>query len=114
MKKGADGFTLLEVLVAVAIFAILSTLAYGGLTHVLETRNRIEIEREKWRSLTLAFAQLEDDLAQVRSRSVRNIDGTTLPALKGQPVDSRALGEPSLEFTRDGLYLSSDSTAPDL
>jgi general secretion pathway protein J len=114
MKRHAQGFTLLEVLVAVAIFAILSTLSYGGLTHVLETRDRIETEREKWRALSIAFVQVEDDLAQVRARSVRDMLGGTLPAFKGQPVDSRALGEPSLEFTRDGLYLSPQSTAPDL
>ena len=43
----AAGFTLLEVLVAVAIFAVMSSLAYAGLAHMLEGRDRIESERDQ-------------------------------------------------------------------
>jgi general secretion pathway protein J len=110
----AAGFTLLEVLVAIAVFAVMSSLAYAGLTRMLEGRDRIEAEREKWRVVTLAFVQLEDDLAQVRPRGVRDNIGMALPGLRGQPVDPRPLGEPSLEFTRGGLYLAPESTTPDL
>lgn len=106
MIGGARGFTLLEVLVAVAVFAVLSSLAYAGLTHMLEGRDRIEAERERWRTIALAFAQLEDDLALVRARGVRDVDGSALPAFRGQPVDPRPLGEPSLEFTRAGVFIS--------
>jgi general secretion pathway protein J len=115
MKHGARGFTLLEVLVAVAIFAVLSALAYGGLTHILEGRSRIEAERDVWRSLSLAFVQIEDDLGQARARSVRDITGEPLPAFRGRGVpDTRAIAEPLLEFTRDGLYVAADGTTADL
>jgi general secretion pathway protein J len=114
MNRAARGFTLLEVLVAVAIFAVLSTLAYAGLTHMLEGRDRIEAERERWRALALAFAQLEDDLALARMRGVRDVDGSALPAFRGQPVDPRPLGDPSLEFTRGGVFVSGDGATTDL
>src|SRR5437868_2538676 len=98
------GFTLLEVLVAVAVFSVFSVLAYAGVTRIIEGRDRVEAERERWRTLTLAFAQMEDDLAQARPRSVRDTTGLNpLPAFAGQPVDPRPLGDPSIEFTRGGM-----------
>jgi general secretion pathway protein J len=110
----ARGFTLLELLVAIGIFALFSALAYGGLLRMLETRDRLDAEREFWRTLSLTFAQIEDDLALARDRTVRDVYGNQLPALRGQPVDSRALGEPPLAFTRGGLFLLVTDTRPDL
>ena len=39
MKARVGGFTLLELLVALAVFAVLATLAYGSLARVLEGRD---------------------------------------------------------------------------
>lgn len=104
------GFTLLELLVALGIFALVSAIAYTGLIQTLQTRERLTAEQQFWRALFLTFWRLEDDLGQARPRSVRGNDGTPLPALRGQPVDPRVLGEPSLEFTRGGVL----RVAPDL
>ncbi len=101
--KHTRGFTLLELLVAISIFAIISAMAYGGLTRVLQDRDRLEVEHEFWRSLSLTFARMEEDLSQARTRTVRDVSGFTLPALRGQPTDTRAMGSPSLEFTRGGV-----------
>lgn len=97
------GFTLLELLVAMAIFALVSVMVYTGLSETLQTRERLAAEQQFWRALFLTFWRLEDDVGQARPRSVRANDGNTLPALRGQLVDPRALGEPSLEFTRSGI-----------
>ena len=101
--KNTRGFTLLELLVAISIFAIISAMAYGGLARVLQDRDRLEVEHEFWRALSLTFARLEEDLSQARSRTVRDIMGFSQPALRGQPTDTRAMGSPSLEFTRGGV-----------
>ncbi|MFQ6021153.1 MAG: type II secretion system minor pseudopilin GspJ [Acidiferrobacterales bacterium] len=108
------GFTLFEVVVAVGIFALFSAMAYGALDRMLAQRDRIDVEREFWRTLSLAFLRLEEDLAQVRPRSVRDIDGQALPPLRGQPTDTRELAEPSLEFTRGGLLVFGNDRRSDL
>ena len=114
-RARSSGFTLLEVLVAVGIFALFSAMAYGSLLRILDTRDRLETERDFWRTLSLSLIQVEDDLAQVRPRTVRGPDGLTkLPAFHGQAVDSRALGEPSLEFTRGGQIVLGDGARSDL
>jgi len=112
--RNSSGFTLLEVLVAVAVFAVFSTLAYGSLSRLLDSRDRIETERTFWRELALAFTQMEDDIVAVRPRTVRDVYGNSLPAFRGQPTDTRALGQPSLSFTRGGLFVLGESTQPDL
>jgi general secretion pathway protein J len=109
-----QGFTLLELLVAMSIFALVSTIAYGGLIQVLQSRDRLEAERQFWRSLSLTYWYLQQDLGHARERTVRDVDGNPLPALRGQAVDPRALGEPSLEFTRGGLPVLSDAVRGDL
>lgn len=112
--RRARGFTLVEVLVAISIFALLSAVAYGGLAQVLNSRDRVEAERAFWRGTVTLFRFFEEDLSQVRARAIRNSDGGELAAFVGRPVDSRALGEPSLEFTRGGLPVIGSSTRGDL
>ena len=115
LRTRAAGFTLLEVLVAVGIFALFSAMAYGSLLRILDTRDRLESERDFWRTLSLSLIQVEDDLALARERTVRGPDGLTkLPAFRGQPVDSRALGEPSLEFTRGGQIVLGHGARSDM
>ncbi|MFL6648465.1 MAG: type II secretion system minor pseudopilin GspJ [Sulfurifustaceae bacterium] len=106
-----SGFTLLEILVAVAVFAIFSAMAYGGLMRLLDNRERIEAERAYWRELSLAFIRLEQDFSLARNRDVRDSDGSRQPAFKGQPTDPRALADPNVEFTRGGILVANGSTA---
>ena len=60
----AGGFTLIELLVAVALLAVLAILSWRGLDTVLQSRERLVTESNELRSLTLALAQLEEDLLQ--------------------------------------------------
>jgi general secretion pathway protein J len=114
LRARAAGFTLLEVLVAVGIFALFSAMAYGSLLRILDTRDRLETERDYWRGLSISLMLVEDDLAQARPRSVRGIDGLPRNAFLGKPVDSRALGDPSLEFTRGGQMVLGDGVRSDM
>jgi len=91
------GFTLLELLVALAVFAIMSIAAYSGLSNVLFTRAAVETENHRLAMTQLAFHRLEQDLEQVIPRSVRDEYGEPQPALCGNIQDSEAL-----LFTRAG------------
>lgn len=108
------GLTLLELVVAVAVLALFSVMAYGALDRVLLHSARIDGEQAFWRALAVAFVRLEDDFAHARPRTVRDLDGTPLPAFRGQPTDTRALAEPSVEFTRGGVLVVDGGARPDL
>ena len=112
--KRSHGFTLLELLVAIGIFALVSAIAYGSLARFMDDRARLDEEHEFWRGLSLAFARLEDDLSEARERATRDTIGARQPAFRGQPTDTRSTGSPSLEFTRGGVLTFDSGARSDL
>ena len=112
--KRSHGFTLLELLVAIGIFALVSAIAYGSLARFMDDRARLDTEHVFWRGLSLAFSRLEDDLSDARDRSIRDTIGFKQPAFRGQPTDTRSTGSPSLEFTRGGVLTFDSGARSDL
>jgi general secretion pathway protein J len=82
-RSRADrGFTLLEILVAVAIFAIAAQLAYGGLRHILHAREQILPRQQSASALRYAVTLLSQDLNAAVPRAVRDALGEPAPALQ--------------------------------
>ncbi len=79
----ARGFSLLEVMVAVAIFAVLAVLAYGGLDAVARARAQTAQAAQRLAALQSAVAGLERDLREALPRPLRGNSGELLPAMIG-------------------------------
>lgn len=77
----AAGFTLLEMLVAMAIFALVGAMAYTGLDRAIAIRTQLKTVRTTWEARALAWYRLRADLSAVRPRPVRDGMGTLVPAL---------------------------------
>src|SRR5690349_9166562 len=97
------GFTLVELLVALAIFAVMSGFAYRALNALLESRESLAQESRKWRDLALFVGRVERDLAAVLPRRATASSGTLLA-----PVSSSidASGQPGLALSRSGSMLA--------
>lgn len=93
-----SGFTLLELLVAIAIFAVLAAMAYGGLNTILNTSHYAAIQVERLTRIQFAVATLSRDFFQVADRQIRDEYGDQqLSFLAGGPR-----GNKGIEFTRGG------------
>jgi general secretion pathway protein J len=102
MSTGPDarrsGFTLLEVLIAIAIVALLALMGYRALSALSESESRLSAEATKWRTLDLFFARLEADLREAVPRPARS-DAAREPAWLAA---ADATGNGALAFSRAG------------
>lgn len=84
MSTRARGFSLIELLVALAVFAALAAAAYGGLAQIAATRGALTRQQDRFAAIVRAVSMLERDLRQAVSRPIRgNGRGDELPALAG-------------------------------
>jgi general secretion pathway protein J len=92
------GFTLIELMVAVAIVAIIGVIALTGLSRVIDQQAIASARAERWRDIQLAVRMIVQDLSQVHPRVTRDETGATIVAsLLASPTHQFAL-----EFSRGG------------
>lgn len=96
-KQTSRGFTLIEILVAVLILAVLSVAAYGGLNALIKAQEITQQHAKNFKQLQLAMTTIGRDLKQAASRPIRLSSGTLAPAMMGGSNDI-----PLLAFTRTG------------
>ncbi len=99
------GFTLIEVLLALAIFGVISVLAYRATATLTDSEVRLSAEAQRWRTLEGLFTRFEADLRQAVPRASRTGSGVEPPWL-ALPADSA--GNAALVFTRAGSEFTSD------
>lgn len=92
MRKRRDGFTLLELLVALFVSAILFALGYAALNQVITQRAALQQEQDDLENLRRTLTLLTLDLAETQPRPVRDATGATHEAaLLSDPRSSRLL-----------------------
>ncbi|MBS0486299.1 MAG: type II secretion system minor pseudopilin GspJ [Proteobacteria bacterium] len=80
MKRG---FSLIELLVALAVFSIMAALAYGGLNSIARTRGELAQQESDFGNLMRVVGSLDRDLNGAIARPLRGAAGQVLPALIG-------------------------------
>ena len=96
-QKSSRGFTLIEVLVAMAITAIIGAMAYASLSTPVDAVNRSEIQGQRLSDINIYFAIFTKDIRQVVARPIRIETGEQEAALMSQEGDLV-----SLRLTRTG------------
>jgi general secretion pathway protein J len=82
-RKTNRGFTLLEILVALFIFAILAALMASALRTIINAVSGVERQAGQLRQLQFALLVLSRDIEQTVNRSIRNTGGQEELALIG-------------------------------
>ncbi|MEW8189877.1 MAG: type II secretion system minor pseudopilin GspJ [Candidatus Thiodiazotropha endolucinida] len=94
----SHGFTLLELLIAITIFAILATFVYSGLKVILDTEHQTSLYGQRIAKLQLGLNLMQRDIEQLVGRPVRDQYGDQQPALKSGGISGILL-----ELTRGGF-----------
>lgn len=93
--KKNNGFTLIEILVAMFIFAIISVILVTGLKSVINAESGTENHAKRLRQLQMALVLISRDLEQAVNRPILNEAGMEEAAFKGDAHQ--------LTFTHTGL-----------
>ncbi len=92
-----QGFTLLELLIASMIFAIMAVMAYGGLDNVITNSKASQQALKRLQQIQQSISVLTRDFSQIVPRPIRDEFGNPQPYLSaGSNIDNL------VEFSRGG------------
>jgi len=92
------GFTLLELLIAMAIFAVIGVMAISGYVQLARQSERLEVSMKRVRAVQMTMMRFSQDFAELEPRPVRDVLGSN-----SEPALSAATRtEGVVQFTRAG------------
>ncbi|EDY86475.1 general secretion pathway protein J [gamma proteobacterium HTCC5015] len=97
-KRPQNGFTLIEILVAIAVIAVLYLIVFGVIGEATQSREKVSDYGERLTDLQRSFVLLEQDISQIIDRTARDAYGAEHPALRNE---SQGM-EVALGLTRGG------------
>ena len=100
MQQRQFGLTLIELIVAVALLALLTVMAYRGLDSMTRANERTLIESERWRAVTLFLERFAADVSQPARRPVRGPAAAPLATWWGRAITEPDGTEAQFEFSR--------------
>jgi general secretion pathway protein J len=80
LSRHNSGFTLIEVVIALTVFAILGTMAFSGLNAILKWQTDLDDQSRQLLAVQMTMKYMERDFNQVILRSIRDQYGDTQPA----------------------------------
>lgn len=95
INQGNSGYTLIEIMVALTVFAILATITASALYQAFDTRSRVKAQANRLNAVQLALTLIQQDTEQVIERTMRGDEMHVFPPFIGQSK--------YLEFTRGGF-----------
>ena len=96
--SSSHGFTLLELLIAMSIFSLISIMSFSGLNSILFNKEIVDKELTRLSDIQRSLLNLARDIEQALDRPVRDGLGGNIASLTGgQNIDSTIL-----ELTRNG------------
>ena len=104
MNSSATGFTLIEVLIALAITAFVSAIAYTSLSTALLGVESTRATADRTYQINRAWMIITRDMRHFIDRPVRDEFGEVEPALMGGPA-----ARFTLSFTRSGWHNPNDN-----
>jgi general secretion pathway protein J len=98
MRRGRAGFTLVELLISLAILGLIATLGYRALASLTDSEVKLTAESRRWQDLDAMFARIEADMRDAIPRAGRT-EAASEPPWIG---DADAAGNAALRFSRAG------------
>lgn len=122
-NSSSSGFTLLELMVALAIFAVLTVFGWQSFNGLTQTKERVEAQSGELSDLQYAYLQIQNDMAQVvpwqdqKGQSFFNIDtgldSAGIQFVRYADPDPRYANTPNLVlvnyFVADGALIRKQS-----
>ncbi|MCU0759914.1 MAG: type II secretion system minor pseudopilin GspJ [Steroidobacteraceae bacterium] len=104
------GFTLLELLVALFVTAVMFALGYGAITQALANRDAVRTQQQRLNDLQRTVRMLAQDFSQAAARPVRDVLGTGQEdAFRADPRTTTIVA-----FTRAGVGSLAGTPRPSL
>src|SRR5579871_2816788 len=112
MSTRQRGFTLLELLVAMFIAAMMFAIGYGAINQAMKNQDALKEQQDRMKEVLTAMRTLEQDFVQLEPRPVRQpIGDGYLPALIGQ---SDPTAQPTVVLSRGGWNNPNGTQRPGL
>ena len=100
MSTRQRGFTLLELLVAMFIAAMMFAIGYGAINQAMKNQDALKEQQARMKEILTCMRVIEQDFVQLEPRPIRQpIGDGYLPALLGQ---SDPTAQPTVQLSRGG------------